>query len=241
MFRDGTWVFDGVHLGHRKLIETAKEITINKEDKEMALSVLSFFPHPKSVLSPSVEMNYLEPLDDRISKMKALGIDIYYIVKFDQDFARMEPDTFIRDYVIGLGAEHIVCGFDYHYGAKARGTVCTLKEYEQIGINVTVLDEQKVKNNKISSTIIRECLESGKVHEIPKYLGGYYKTRYCFKNGFEQYYTVPAPGKYKVLIEMPLKKVESNVIVTADYKLQFDSSLSNPNESFKVSWLENIS
>lgn len=96
--------FDGVHLGHRKLIEAAKEITINKE---MALSVLSFFPHPKSVLSPSLEMNYLEPLDERIDKMKVLGVDIYYIVKFDQAFSRIEPDDFIKDYVIGLGAKHI--------------------------------------------------------------------------------------------------------------------------------------
>lgn len=97
-----------------------------------------------------------------------------------------------------------------------------------------------MKDTKVSSTIIRECLESGKVHEIPKYLGGYYKTRYCFKNGFFQYYTVPAPGKYKVLIEMPLKKIESNVIVTTDYKLQFDCSLSDSNENCTVSWLENI-
>jgi len=229
--------FDGVHLGHRKLIESAKVITINKE---LALSVLSFFPHPKSVLSPSMEMKYLEPLDERISKMEALEVDIYYIVKFDQDFARIEPDAFIKDYVIGLGAKDIVCGFDYSYGTKARGTVSTLKEYEQIGIDVTVVDEQKEKNNKISSTIIRECLDSGKVHEIPKYLGEYYKTKYCCKNGFLQYYTVPAPGKYKVLIEMPWKKIESKVIVTADRKLKYDSLLSAENESFTVSWLENI-
>ncbi|WP_052343638.1 FAD synthetase family protein [Bacillus massiliigorillae] len=229
--------FDGVHLGHRKVIDAAKDIA---KQNQLALSVLSFFPHPKSVLYPSKEMQYLEPLEERIEKLEKIGVDIFYVVQFDKAFAQIEPDVFIRQYILGLGAKQIVCGFDYHYGAKARGNVDTLKQYENERVGVTIIEEQCISQQKISSSIIREYLNIGKVDEIPKYLGDYYKIKWCCQKGLFPYYSMSAPGKYRVLVDNQNNVIESKVIVTHDRQLEFDYCLSKLGEQYTVSWLEHV-
>lgn len=71
--------FDGVHLGHQRVIQTAKE---KAKAQNLLLAVLSFFPHPKSVLFPNVEVSYIEPLEQKIEKLEKLEVDIFYIVEF---------------------------------------------------------------------------------------------------------------------------------------------------------------
>jgi len=229
--------FDGVHLGHKKVIEAAKNIA---EMKGMAMSVLSFFPHPKSVLFPNEQVCYLEPLEERMLKFERLGVDLFYVVPFDLEFAKRLPAEFIENYVLGLGAKHIVCGFDYTYGAKASGNVKTLQQYENEHIGITIIEQQCVSQQKISSTIVRKCLKEGKVDEIPQYLGEHYKTKWCRLKGVSPYYSLPAPGEYIVLLDHQQQSVESKVTVTTDRQLEFDCRLPNLQNSYTVSWLQNI-
>lgn len=230
--------FDGVHLGHQEVIFSAKKIA---QENNMKLSILSFFPHPKSILKKNFDNQCLEPLEDRIEKLENLGVDIFYIVEFNEKFSEIEADIFIEDYVIGLGARHIVCGFDYKYGHKAKGNRETLQAYKQRGIGIQVVNEEKYSEIKISSTAIRECLASGNVHNIPNYLGNHYSTKYCMKKGSLSHYKLPLSGKYKAIIQTENNRISSFVTIDSQMQLQFDCKLSAVEKTLKIFWLEKVS
>jgi len=229
--------FDGVHLGHQEVLKSAKKIA---SKNNLKLSVLSFFPHPKSVLNEEFNNFTLEPLENRIEKLEKLEVDTFYIVEFNERFSKIGADAFIKDYVIGLGAKHIVCGFDYKYGYKASGNTNTLQKYKEIGIGVTVISEQKYANAKISSTIIRDCLDNGEVHQIPCYLGGYYFIKYCSVKGVLSHYKLPLAGKYKTMLEFENDSIVSFVTIDAVKKLHFDCNVNHVEQPFKVFWLEKV-
>lgn len=230
--------FDGVHLGHQEVILTAQKVA---QEKNLKQAVLSFFPHPKSVLNKNFENQYLEPLENRIEKLENLGVDVFYIVEFNKEFSKIEAEDFINDYVIGLGALHIVCGFDYKFGHKAKGNLDTLAAYAQDGIGLSIIEEQKFSQNKISSTIIRECLENGNVHHIPDYMGSHYYTKYCKYKGTFMHYKLPLSGKYKTLIQTGMEAIHSFVTIDNSHQLHFDCSLNGINEPLKIFWLEKVS
>ena len=229
--------FDGVHLGHQKVIETA-----NQKAKAHGLStaVLSFFPHPKSVLF-SEKVTYLEPIEQKAGKLKELGVDIFYVVEFTKELAKVEADDFLDLYIIGLNAKEIICGFDYTYGSKASGTVETLAAYsaaQQVGL--TVVEELKWKNQKISSTLIRKHLTERKLSELPRILGDFYTTKYCQKNGLLPYYSLPNVGSYKVLIENQHSFIECIAIVKCKKFIEiYHEGESLPN-LLTIHWVDQI-
>ncbi|WP_054705843.1 FAD synthetase family protein [Bacillus sp. JCM 19041] len=108
--------FDGLHLGHSKVIETGLALA---KEKGLPLGVMSFSPHPRTVLNKQQNaFHYLMPLHEKEEKLAALGVDYFYIVEFTLDFARLLPEQFEVDYLLGVGANHVVAGFDYKYGFK---------------------------------------------------------------------------------------------------------------------------
>ena len=228
--------FDGVHLGHQKVIETAKE---KAKAQNLSLAVLSFFPHPKSVLFSDIEISYLEPLEQKVEKLERLEVDIFYIVEFTKELAKVEANDFLDDYIIGLNAKEIICGFDYTYGAKASGTVKTLAVYaatQQVGL--TVVDELKWNNQKISSTLIRKHLSERKLSELPNLLGGFYKTKYCQKNGILPNYSLPNVGSYKVLIEDRQSFIECVATVKSKKYIQIHHEMSTLPNLLTIQWVD---
>ncbi len=230
--------FDGVHLGHQKVVETAKRLA---SKKRLSLAVLSFFPHPKNVLIPGFEIAYLEPLEQKVEKLEKLGVDIFYVVEFTRDLAKLDPAEFLAQYVMGLGAKEIICGFDYTYGAKASGNVHTIHSQVPSQIGVTVVEELKWKGQKISSTLIRQCLEESRLQEIPSLLGDYYKTKYCCENGLLPNYSLPDTGEYKILIEKDGAISEGIAVVNPQKKIHFNSDFSPADKVLTIKWLEKIS
>lgn len=227
--------FDGVHLGHQKVIQTAKE---RADAQNLALAVLSFFPHPKSVLFPDREVRYLEPLEQKAGKLERLGVDLFYVVEFTKELAKVEADDFLDDYLLGLNAKEIVCGFDYTYGAKAKGTVETLAAYadaKQVGL--TVVEELKWNEQKISSTLIRQHLEDRKLSELPKLLGTFHQTKYCQKNGLLPNYSLPNAGTYKVRIETRNSVIECTAIVKCKKTIQLHYDWSALPELLSIQWV----
>ncbi len=229
--------FDGVHLGHQEVLNTAKKLACQKKLK---LSVMSFFPHPKSVLNKESNNFYLEPIENRMEKLEKLKVDTFYIVEFNEQFSKITPDEFIRNYVIGLGAKQIVCGFDYKYGYKASGNTETLKMYREMGIGVTVISEQKDGEVKISSTAIRNCLQNGEVHHIPRYLGSHYFIKYGHDCGVLEHYKLPLIGKYEAMLEFEHVSIVSFVTIDEIKKLHFDCDVSHTKQPFKVYWLKKV-
>ncbi|WP_017753803.1 bifunctional riboflavin kinase/FAD synthetase [Calidifontibacillus oryziterrae] len=164
--------FDGVHLGHKKVITTAKKIADQRGYKS---AVMTFHPHPAVVLRNSVEHGEcITSIADKEEEIRKLGIDTLYIVQFCHSFAELLPQQFVDQYIIDLNVKHVVAGFDYTYGRLGKGTMETLPFHSREKFTQTVIDKVVEKNEKISSTLIRELIHEGNMQILPHYLGRYY-------------------------------------------------------------------
>ncbi|GAX90572.1 riboflavin biosynthesis protein RibF [Effusibacillus lacus] len=166
--------FDGVHKGHRQIVEEARTIANHKGVK---LAVMTFDPHPRQVLG--VGSNYdqqLTPLPIKLKLLKELNVDICYVIHFDKRFAAVSSGGFVEDYLWRLNAAAVVVGFDYRFGAGGRADASVLKGLvEQAGKTVHIVPAVNLYGEKISSSFIREKLLLGEVKLAAELLGKPYE------------------------------------------------------------------
>ncbi|TFE02803.1 bifunctional riboflavin kinase/FAD synthetase [Jeotgalibacillus salarius] len=166
--------FDGVHLGHQKVIMTAQDYAVSHGVKS---AVMTFDPHPSVVLSSKKSsVQYLSSLDQKIRKIEKMGVDYLLIVRFTSAFASLEPQEFVDQYLIGIHAVHITAGFDYSYGKFGRGKMETLPFHARGKFTSSTVEKQEDENEKISSTRIRELLSNGNPSKAAQLLGNYHET-----------------------------------------------------------------
>ncbi|MBV7503669.1 FAD synthetase family protein [Bacillus sp. sid0103] len=237
--------FDGIHNGHREVIKTAFQ---KASEMNIPLSVMSFFPHPKSVLSNGkTQIDYLMPLSDKERIFSELGVDIFYIVEFDKEFAALSPEKFTAKYLVALGVVHAVAGFDYTYGFRGEGRMDRLKNDSGSVLGVTKVNKVEYQGEKISSTCIREKLASGNVEELPAFLGRPYEMA-CDWDGstlkVRPHYTLPAPGRYVVTVKgafqshvMEMKVTKEKHLIPQRSDLEFAAM---HNEILSIVWHERI-
>ncbi|MEH6904913.1 FAD synthetase family protein [Neobacillus drentensis] len=237
--------FDGIHNGHREVIKTAFQ---KAKERNLSLSVMSFFPHPKTVLSNGkTQVDYLMPVSDKEKIFRELGVDIFYIVEFDKEFASLSPEKFAAKYLVDLGVVHAVAGFDYTYGFRGDGNMDRLKSDSGGILEVTKVEKVEYQGEKISSTCIREKLASGNIEDLPVFLGRLYEVR-CEWNGtsltVRPYYTLPAPGKYVVTVRGANQSQVLEMIVTEEKELipvrSFSKLASKNNDVLSIIWHEQI-
>lgn len=206
--------FDGVHKGHEKVIETAKH---EAEKRGVSTNVMSFFPHPKEVLSANKnKVDYLIPLKEKIRVLETLDVDTLYIIDFTKTFASMSPEKYVQEYLMNLNTQHAVAGYDFSYGFKGAGTIDTI--FMDSGHEVTTTTVQKVEyqGEKISSTRIRNSIAEGRMSELTNMIGRLYRTCLNVKDGYlelEDYYMLPGDGIYDVLIDLGGVKYDSQIHV----------------------------
>lgn len=165
--------FDGIHLGHQEVILTAKRIA---EERGFKSAVMTFYPHPSVVLRRAeAHVESITPLKMKEDIIANLGIDILYIVKFDEAFAKLLPQQFVDDYIIRLQVKHVVAGFDFTYGRLGKGTMETLPFHARGEFTQTVIEKVEFQEEKISSTLLRSLIREGKMEEIPSILGRHYR------------------------------------------------------------------
>nr|WP_129726761.1 bifunctional riboflavin kinase/FAD synthetase [Ectobacillus funiculus] len=165
--------FDGIHLGHQEVILTAKRIA---EERGFKSAVMTFYPHPSVVLRRAeAHVESITPLKMKEDIIANLGIDILYIVKFDEAFAKLLPQQFVDDYIISLQVKHVVAGFDFTYGRLGKGTMETLPFHARGEFTQTVIEKVEFQEEKISSTLLRGLIREGKMEEVPSILGRYYR------------------------------------------------------------------
>lgn len=235
--------FDGVHKGHCKVINTAAKIA---KERNLSLAVMSFFPHPKTVISNG-KVHYLMPLSEKEEKLRELGVDTFYIVEFDKDFASLLPAHFVTKYLVNFSVIHAVAGFDYSYGLKGEGNLDRLKADSGGKIEVTKVEKLELHGEKISSTCIREKLLKGQVEELPSLLGHSYEVE-CEWDGKtlkpKPYYTLPAPGCYEATLKNQIGSFNTQVIVVkqGDHQV-LECSLEIPpfmEGSLSIIWHSNL-
>lgn len=167
--------FDGVHLGHQTILQTARDIA---KKKQLEFAVMTFYPHPKEVIqSHGKPFPYLTPLSRKKDIFAKIGVEKLYIVQFDPAFSQLTPQDFVQQYIVGLRCQHVVAGFDFTYGYKGEGTMKQLTKEGKGLFEVTTIAKIEKHHQKISSTLIREFIVSGQVNILPEYLGDFYEMR----------------------------------------------------------------
>lgn len=155
-------VFDGVHKGHQLLLNRAKEIAAGR-----SVIALTFDPHPMQVFAPDRAPTLLTTLADRVELLKIHNADQVAVLKFNEKFAAMLPEDFVKDVLVGqLAASTVIVGKNFTYGHKAAGNVDSLIK-DGLKFNFTV-DVQELKADDgqvISSSRIRSLVTDGQVEE----------------------------------------------------------------------------
>lgn len=183
--------FDGVHLGHQKVILEAKK---QANQKGLRSAVMTFDPHPSVVLGKNEKhVQYITPLADKINLIQELGIDYLFIVHFTAEFANLLPQEFIDQYVIDLNVKHVVAGFDFSYGRMGKGTMEILPFHSREKFTFTIVDKFTSGDEKVSSTRIRQYIRNGRTTELPELLGRFYMTAGTVVHGDKRGRTIGFP------------------------------------------------
>lgn len=168
-----TGTFDGVHLGHRKILNQL----VAKAKKVGGESVLlTFSPHPRIVLQPDVELELLSSENEKISLLEKTGIDHLIIHPFTREFSRTQSLDFVREFLVNkIGVKHLVIGYDHHFGRNREGSFNHLKEFGPIyGFEVEEIAAFDIDQVNVSSTKIRNALAEGNIELANMYLGAPY-------------------------------------------------------------------
>lgn len=231
--------FDGVHLGHRKVILEAKRIA---EEKGLKSAVMTFDPHPSAVLGKqNGTISYITPIAEKQAQMEKLGIDYLFIVEFSKAFANLSPEDFVRQYLIGLNVKHVTAGFDYTYGSMGKGTMDTLPLHGNDQFDVTVVPKLESEQEKVSSTRIRKMISEGQTEKIPALLGRFFTTSGEVIHGDKRGrtigfptanidvsadYLLPPTGVYTVKIKV--KSIWHEGVCNIGYKPTFHTAMPKP-------------
>ena len=201
-----TGFFDGVHLGHRHVLETV--VSLAREKAEEAV-VVTFWPHPRTVLQQDArDFRLLSSLEEKKALLASCGIDHVEVLPFTREFAAMKADEYLRLLKERFGASLIVMGYDNRIGSDKR---CA-KEID----DVIVVDE--VGNNSLSSTRIRKALEEGRVEDANAMLGYQYGLYGVVVAGNRLGRTIGFPTANMQLYE-PLKLVPMNGVYAVEVEV----------------------
>ncbi len=162
--------FDGVHRGHQALLDRTVE---QAKPLNAPVVALTFEPHPRRFFVPDTGPFRLTLLPAKLRLLEQHGVQAVLAQSFDETFAALSADAFIDDVLLkGMGACHVVCGYDFTFGARRTGNVEMLRENgRRKGFGVTVLDPVTHEGEIYSSTRIREALRAGWVSEASDLLG----------------------------------------------------------------------
>ena len=162
--------FDGVHIGHKKIIEKVIK-TAEKED--LSSVILTFFPHPRMVLSQDSAIKLLNTIPEKIELLEELGLDSLVIHPFDKAFSEFSAEEFVQQVLVkGLRLKKIIIGYDHRFGKNRTAGFDDLVGFgKQYGFEVEQISAQEIDDVSVSSTKVRKALENGEVALASSYLG----------------------------------------------------------------------
>jgi len=162
--------FDGVHIGHQKIIE---KLIHNAKMNDCESLILTFFPHPRMVLQEHSEIQLLNTIEERTELLQKTGLDHLIIHPFDKAFSRLTAEEFVKDILVDqLNIYKIVIGHDHRFGRNRTANIDDLIEFgEKYGFEVEQISAQEIEAVSVSSTKIRIALEEGNIRLANQYLG----------------------------------------------------------------------
>ena len=196
--------FDGVHLGHKKILD---QIIANAKQLDCESLVLTFFPHPRTVLQEGTQMKQLNTLDEKIMLLEQLGIDNLVVHPFDKEFSRLTAEAFVEKVLVDTFAlKKIIIGHDHRFGRNRTANIDDLIAFGvTFGFEVEEISAEAINEVAISSTKIRTALDEGAIELANDYLGYPYALTGIVAKGKQLGRTIGYPT--------------ANIQIKEDYKL----------------------
>lgn len=199
-----TGSFDGVHIGHKTILNRLKMLARNYDGESV---LITFYPHPRKILYPETagkDLKMINSQEEKLELLRKAGLDNLIVVEFTRDFSRITSEEFVRDYLHSvLKARVVVAGFNHHFGFNKEGDYRHLWGWrEKYNFEAEEIPEQEVYNETVSSTKIRKAISEGYIQRANAYLDHYY-------------IVMGVPEKYGDFDAIPFLKVP----VTDDCKL----------------------
>jgi len=196
--------FDGVHIGHKKILE---RITQNTENGKYESLVLTFFPHPRMVLQEKSEIKLLNTITEKTQLLEASGIENLIVHPFDESFSRLKAEEFVSSILVDkFQIQKIIIGHDHRFGRNRTANIDDLIAFgTEYGFEVEQISAEEIQDVSVSSTKIRKALNEGNMDLANEYLGYHY-----FLNG-----TVVKGKQLGRTIGFPT----ANIHIEEDYKL----------------------
>lgn len=161
--------FDGVHIGHQKIIE---RLVNTAKASNLESAILTFFPHPRMVLQKDTGIKLINTIQERKEILAKSGVNHIIIHPFTQQFSRLSAREFVRDILVNkLKAKKVIIGYDHRFGRNRTADINDLREFgQEYGFDVEEISKQDVEEVAVSSTKIREALLEGQVEKANRYL-----------------------------------------------------------------------
>lgn len=163
--------FDGVHIGHQKIISRINEIAKEKDGESV---LLTFHPHPRLVLFPDDDsLKLINTIGEKTTLLEHFGLDHVIYMAFEKKLSRMTPVEYVRDILVNkIGIKTIVIGYDHHFGRNREGDIELLRELAPVyDFEVIEIAAQDVDEITVSSTKVRRAIEQGDIKATNEFLG----------------------------------------------------------------------
>ena len=158
--------FDGVHRGHRALID---RVTAKAREADLTACVLTFEPHPREFFAGEAAPARITRLRDKLELMARAGVDHVHVARFDARFAALSAEQFIAEVLVrGLGVQWLLVGRDFRFGARRAGDLATL---QRRGFEVQAMPDVQYEGVRVSSSAVRAALKAGDLVEAERLLG----------------------------------------------------------------------
>ncbi len=205
--------FDGVHLGHQAIFHT-----LSQRAREIGGTsiVLTFDPHPLKILAPQHCPQLITPTAKKLSIMRRCGLDMVVCLPFTQELANLTPVAFVENMLVGtIGIREIYVGYNFAFGKGRQGTIALLQDLgNHHGFRVHIIEPITVAGRVVSSSVIRQWIQQGKVDEAARFLGRFYSIAGTVVEGYQKgreigfptanvgstYELIPSRGVYAVVV-----------------------------------------
>ena len=168
-----TGTFDGLHVGHRHILE---QLVRSARSRGLSSVVLTFESHPRNILDKNDVVKLLSDPEEKTKLLAEMPIDHLVILPFNKEFSEISPERFVKDILVEkLGAKLLVVGYDHRFGKNREGNFEYLEENaSKFGFEVEEIPKREIERAAVSSTKIRKALLQGDVRTAAKYLGRLY-------------------------------------------------------------------
>lgn len=163
-------MFDGVHLGHKYIIDELKKVG---SENDLETAILTFWPHPRFVFNPNEDLKLLNTIEEKKALMEKYTINNLFVKEFDDEFRNLTGEEFVRQILIEkLNVKYLIIGYDHSFGKNKSGNFELLQKLSaELNFEVEQMEAINIHENNISSTKIRNALLEGNIIEANEMLG----------------------------------------------------------------------